>query len=58
MTRQLEAYECKLCGNIVEVIHAGDGELVCCGQPMEMSAPVAAIIPIRDNQLICNDKLA
>ena len=27
-------YKCEICGNIVEVIHAGDGELVCCGQPM------------------------
>ena len=28
-------YKCNLCGNIVEVVHEGDGELVCCGQPME-----------------------
>jgi superoxide reductase len=29
-----EIYKCTICGNIVEVIHASDGELVCCGQPM------------------------
>jgi len=23
------------CGNIVEVLHGGDGELVCCGEPMK-----------------------
>jgi superoxide reductase len=23
-----------VCGNIVEVVHSGAGELVCCGQPM------------------------
>ena len=34
MTKQLEVYKCELCGNIVEVLHAGAGELVCCGQPM------------------------
>jgi len=33
-----QIYKCKVCGNIVEVVHAGDGELVCCGQPMELLA--------------------
>jgi len=31
-------YKCELCGNIVEVLHEGDGELVCCGQPMKLFA--------------------
>ena len=35
MTQKLEVYKCNVCGNIVEVLHAGKGELVCCGQPME-----------------------
>jgi len=34
MPKSLEVYKCALCGNIVEVVHAGDGELVCCGEPM------------------------
>ena len=34
MTQRLEIYRCELCGNIIEVMHAGPGELVCCGQPM------------------------
>ena len=34
MTEQLEIYKCNVCGNIVEVIHTGVGELVCCNQPM------------------------
>ncbi len=25
-----------MCGNIVEVLHTGIGELVCCGKPMEL----------------------
>jgi len=25
-----------VCGNIVEVLHAGRGQLVCCGQPMKL----------------------
>jgi len=34
MAKKLEVYKCELCGNIVEVLHGGAGELVCCGQPM------------------------
>jgi superoxide reductase len=36
MANQLEIYKCEVCGNIVEVVHAGVGELVCCGQPMKL----------------------
>lgn len=36
MTQVSQIYKCELCGNIVEVIHAGEGELVCCGQPMKL----------------------
>ena len=35
MTKQNQIYKCNICGNIVEVLHPGQGELVCCGQPME-----------------------
>ena len=35
MTSQKEIYRCNICGNIVEVLHTGVGQLVCCGQPME-----------------------
>ncbi len=36
MTERLQVYKCELCGNIVEVLHEGAGELVCCGQPMAL----------------------
>ncbi len=36
MAERLEVYKCDLCGNIVEVLHGGGGELVCCGQPMKL----------------------
>lgn len=36
MTEKLEIYKCEACGNIVEVVHAGVGELVCCGAPMKL----------------------
>lgn len=34
MAERSEVYKCELCGNIVQVMHGGAGELVCCGQPM------------------------
>lgn len=36
MTIRNEVYRCLVCGNIVEVLHAGQGELVCCGEPMKL----------------------
>jgi superoxide reductase len=36
MAERMQVYKCELCGNIVEVLHGGKGELVCCGQPMEL----------------------
>jgi superoxide reductase len=34
----MQVYRCDACGNIVEVLHGGGGELVCCGEPMELQA--------------------
>lgn len=36
MTKLKQIYKCNICGNITEVLHTGVGELVCCGQPMEL----------------------
>jgi len=36
MAKRLEVYKCEVCGNIVEVLHAGQGTLVCCGQDMTL----------------------
>ncbi|HRU04674.1 MAG TPA: desulfoferrodoxin [Candidatus Brocadiia bacterium] len=36
MNQQLQIFKCELCGNIVEMLHPSDGELVCCGQPMKL----------------------
>ena len=36
MTTRIQIYKCEVCGNIVEVLHEGVGELVCCGQPMKL----------------------
>ena len=36
MTDRLEVYRCEVCGNIVEVIRTGSGDLTCCGQAMKL----------------------
>lgn len=36
MTEKLQIYKCEVCGNIVEMLHSGDGELVCCGASMKL----------------------
>lgn len=36
MTEKLQIYKCEVCGNIVEMVHEGAGQLVCCGQPMKL----------------------
>ena len=36
MTEQNQVYKCNVCGNITTVLHASTGELVCCGQPMQL----------------------
>jgi superoxide reductase len=35
MTELNQIYKCSVCGNIIEMVHTGVGELVCCGQPMD-----------------------
>ncbi len=56
-TKKLGVYKCEVCGNTVEVLNAGAGDLVCCGQNMnymeentvdaaqEKHVPVAEITP-------------
>ena len=36
MVELKEIYKCEVCGNIVEVVHASGGTLVCCGEPMKL----------------------
>lgn len=39
MTQRLDLYRCSICGNIIQIMHEGVGELVCCNQPMEKLVP-------------------
>ncbi len=36
MTELNQVYKCNICGNIVEILHVGQGQLVCCGELMEL----------------------
>lgn len=35
----MKFYKCNVCGNVVELIVEGGGELVCCGEAMEELIP-------------------
>jgi superoxide reductase len=37
MTEVDQTYRCSVCGNVVKIIEAGAGQLVCCGEPMELT---------------------
>lgn len=36
MAKKHQIYKCDICGNIVEVLHGGAGDLVCCGEEMKL----------------------
>ncbi|MFP3981105.1 MAG: desulfoferrodoxin FeS4 iron-binding domain-containing protein [Desulfobacterales bacterium] len=36
MTETGQVYKCDICGNVVSVVQAGEGELVCCGEAMRL----------------------
>jgi superoxide reductase len=36
MSEKMAVYKCSVCGSIVEGMNDADGELVCCGQPMQL----------------------
>jgi superoxide reductase len=54
MTKRLQIYKCGVCGNMVEVVHAAGGTLVCCGQNMrllnegETDASVEKHVPVME----------
>lgn len=59
-TEKLQLYKCGICGNLVQVILGGAGELVCCGQPMilqhiqhdksELGEKHAPVIEFKENE--------
>ncbi len=60
MTKRLQIYKCEICGNIVEMLHEGKGQMVCCNEPMKLyeentvDAAVEKHVPVisKDNSSI------
>jgi superoxide reductase len=54
MAEKLQIFKCEVCGNIVEVLHSGVGELVCCDEPMKLyeenavDAAVEKHVPVKE----------
>jgi desulfoferrodoxin-like iron-binding protein len=36
VSKEGQVFKCEICGNIVIVKEAGGGELICCGEPMQL----------------------
>lgn len=36
MTKVNEVYKCEICGNTVEMVLTGIGQMICCGKPMTL----------------------
>ena len=36
MEKTKKIYKCAICGNVVELVYEGGGQLVCCGKPMQL----------------------
>lgn len=36
MDKLNDIFRCNICGHIIEIVKTGAGQLVCCGQPMEL----------------------
>ncbi len=43
MAQRKQVYKCEVCGNIIEVLHGGEGDLVCCGETMGLFEEKAAV---------------
>ena len=39
MSNKFEMYKCDICGNVIEIVNEGAGELVCCGSYMKLVEP-------------------
>ena len=36
MTIKFQIYKCNICGNLVQILQEGEGNLICCGEEMEL----------------------
>ncbi len=42
MSRKQKFYICRICGNLVGMIHDSEVEIICCGEPMQELVPNTA----------------
>ena len=60
---KLSVFKCSKCGNIVELMHVGGGELVCCGEKMRQlkenttDAAQEKHVPVFDGGKVKEDSL-
>jgi desulfoferrodoxin-like iron-binding protein len=38
VSKEGQVFRCEICGNVVVVKEAGGGELICCGEPMQLES--------------------
>jgi desulfoferrodoxin-like iron-binding protein len=38
VSKEGQVFRCEICGNVVIVKESGGGELVCCGEPMQLES--------------------
>ena len=38
VSKEGQVFRCEICGNVVVVKESGGGELVCCGEPMQLES--------------------
>jgi desulfoferrodoxin-like iron-binding protein len=38
VSKEGQIFRCEICGNVVIVKESGGGELVCCGEPMQLES--------------------
>ena len=36
VSKEGQIFRCEICGNVVVVKESGGGELICCGEPMQL----------------------
>jgi superoxide reductase len=53
MAELLQVYKCSICGNIVEVVFAGGGDLSCCGKKMELLAENSVEASLEKHVPVC-----
>jgi desulfoferrodoxin-like iron-binding protein len=38
VSKEGQVFRCEICGNVVVIRECGGGELVCCGEPMQLES--------------------